>query len=1000
MKPLILLTALLGAAGVQATAQINDTDAQGYLDRGIAMLEADRNYAGCIDQLARLNALHATPAQREEALYYMALATLRAGDDEALALLEKFLKEYPVSTRRCDVVSLTGDYLWDRGEYAEALRRYESIDPMALTPARADAVSFREGYAYMLLGEPETAASCFNTLLSKPLWRDTAQFYLGYLAYQRKDYTTALQYFRATDTTEAPGNAAPYYVAQIEFAQGNYNASLEAARTLLQRGAVREFIPECNRLAGESLYNLGDRAEAIPYLWKYCAEATSPQASAYYILGTDEYDKGNTDAAVKLLQQATSSPSAMGQSAWLYLGQAYMKRADATSALMAFEKAYRMDYDPKVREEAFYNYAVARMDGGRVPFGNSVAMLETFLKEYPSSTYAPEVERYIVEGYMTAGDYESALAAIRKVKRPTTAMNRARQRALFVLGTRAYAAGNTADAIAKLREARAVTDGTDPSVSSQCLLWLGDALYTRGDYDAAAQSYLEYLSSRPAPTGENAVLARYGLGYTRFAQERFADAATDFGRAADAAAALDREMRSTLLPDLYNRLGDCHSYQGDYNKALADYTRAYDLDPAKGDYPLFESAEMQGMLKDYKGKIATLDKLISTFPSSGLVAQAILDKAECQSALGQTQEAIRTYDELVRDYPSSAPGRNGYLQLAITYINTGQRAKGIDTYKKVITLYPTSAEARIAADDLKQLYAADGSLSEFAAFISSVPGAPVYEPGELELAAYQAAENTYHTSGDTAPLLSYVTAYPQGASRAQALYYLAESAWEAGESRKAHEYASQLLTGYPDAEMAEEALLIKASAEAETGKTEIAFESFSKLEGKASGAAMLHEARLGMMRTAADMGRDAEVVRAADKLLSTSTSANPGQLPEVRFMRAMANNNLGHREEAYADWELLERDLRDPYGAKSAYYHAQALFDSGRSVDAHRVTEALISSDTPQAYWLARGFILYSDLLRADGNTFEADEYLKSLRTNYPGSEADIYEMIDARIKK
>lgn len=77
----------------------------------------------------------------------------------------------------------------------------------------------------------------------------------------------------------------------------------------------------------------------------------------------------------------------------------------------------------------------------------------------------------------------------------------------------------------------------------------------------------------------------------------------------------------------------------------------------------------------------------------------------------------------------------------------------------------------------------------------------------------------------------------------------------------------------------------------------------------------------------------------------------------------------------------------------------QALLDAGDRKSARKVADALISSDTPQAYWLARGFILYSDILRAEGNTFEADEYLKSLRTNYPGTEADIFEMIDTRLK-
>ncbi|MDE6205079.1 MAG: hypothetical protein K2F66_03035, partial [Duncaniella sp.] len=70
----------------------------------------------------------------------------------------------------------------------------------------------------------------------------------------------------------------------------------------------------------------------------------------------------------------------------------------------------------------------------------------------------------------------------------------------------------------------------------------------------------------------------------------------------------------------------------------------------------------------------------------------------------------------------------------------------------------------------------------------------------------------------------------------------------------------------------------------------------------------------------------------------------------------------------------------------------------GQTAKAKTVTDALISSDTPHSYWLARGFVLYSDILRKEGNEFEANEYLKSLRSNYPGSEADIFQMIDARL--
>lgn len=996
MKRPILLTALgmyLAGAGV-AGAQIESPGAGGYLQRGILMFE-DRNYSGCIDQLARINSLSSTPAEREEAMFYLGKATLGLGDDEALAIFSRFLELYPVSPRRADVMMSEGDYYFHRGEYATAIQKYAAVNPVALTSARQNEMTYRQAYCYMILGETDTAASMFRTLQSVPEWRNAARFYLGYIAYSRKDFTSALQYFRGVDTSTAPGNAIPYYEAQIAFVQGDYEKALAGARSLLKSGSVPEFTPECNRIAGESLYNLGRSADAMPYLWKYCAETKTPSPSAFYILGVDEFDKGDTDASVKLFQQAIGSHSAMEQSAWLFLGQAYLKRGDNTSAMMAFENAYKVNYDRSVREIAFYNYAVARMDGGRAPFGNSVALLENFLEEYPDSRYAGDVRRFIVNGYMTDNDYTSALEAINKVSHPSAEMLEAKQRVLFMLGTREYSSGRVADAITHLSEARTIRGG-DSSVKRQCDFWLGDCYYTRGNYDEAAKCYMAYFNSTPKNDTEGIALMRYALGYTRFQQENYKAALENFTDAAALATRLPDGAR--LLPDIYTRMADCRYYLNDYAAAAADYQKAYDLDPASSDYALYQYAIMKGLQRDHKGKIAVIDRMTAQFPSSGLVPGALLEKAESQAAMGDTDAAIRTYQELVRAYSGTAPGRNGYLQLAITYINRGERAKGIETYRKVIYTFPSSEEARVAADDLKQLYAADGKLDEFVAFINSVPNAPRFEPDDIERAAFTAAENAYINGGSPTALLSYVKDYPSGASRARALYLLAEDAWNSDRPSEAQGYAAQVLLEYPDSEVAEDALLVKGQAEAALGKTEIAYSTFLELESHASGANMLRNARLGLLHTASDMGRYADVVNVADKMLS-STAANTGtNIDDVRFMRAMANERLGNIDEAYSDWEKLAANMTDLNGAKSAYYMGQSLLDRGKTERAAKVADSLISSDTPHRYWLARGFILYSDILRKQGKTFEANEYLKSLRSNYPGTEADIFEMIDTRL--
>lgn len=1001
MKRKSIIIALCAALGSAAYAGVDSPDAGGWLERGLRMY-ADGNYRGCLDQLGHARHLDPTPEQIESMDYHCAFAALALGYDDAEQRLRRFLADYPVSPLRADVSLGIGDFYFGRGRYAEALTEYAQVNPLALNGARADDLSFRISYCYMLLGEQASAASGFRSLQSSREYGAAARFYLGYLAYTKGDYPLALQYFRSADTSSAPGNAAPYYEAQISFAQGDFNRAYELASRLAKEGTVKEFLPECNRIAGESLYNLGDDARAEEYLWKYCAEAAEPQPSAYYILGVGEFRRGDYDAAIKLLQKAVGTHNAMEQSAYLYLGQAYLKRGDNNSALMAFEQAYRMDYDREVRETAFYNYAVARMDGGRVPFGNSVSLLESFLNEYPGSTYSADVERYIVNGYMSDNDYEAALRSIEKIKSPSEELLGAKARVLLTLGSREYASGKTAQAITHLTEGRNVASKLrNREIGRQCDLWLGECYYTRRDYDRAAEAYKAYIAAAPKSEVQNRILAYYDLGYTRFAQERWSDAVTDFRDAISVigSSAAAGEFGASLLPDCYNRLADCRYYLGDIPAAESSYAKAYELNPSSGDYALYQLAVMKGLRKDQQGKIEGIDRLMAKFPSSGLIPAAMLQKAESQAALGRSDEAVVTYRQLVERYPNTASGRNGYLQLAITQINRGDRAQGIDTYKKVISTYPTSEEARIAADDLKQIYAADGRLGDFVNFINSVPGAPRYEASELERLAFQAAENDYVASGATAKLKSYVDQYPSGADRAQALYYLADAAWNAGEAATALGLTVDVLTGHPDSDVAEDALLIKGAAESQLGRTEDAYSTYRQLEGRASGSNMLREARLGLMRTAADLGKSAEVVENATKLLA-STAANSASTPEaeIRFMRAMANADLGNAKEAEEELKELSANLSDLYGVKSAYYLGQGQLDHGHLKEAQATAERIIDSDTPHQYWLARGFILYSDVLRRQGKEFEADEYLKSLKLNYPGSEADIFQMIETRL--
>lgn len=951
----------------------------------------DKNYNGCIDQLLQMRQLDPTAAQSEEALYYLAMSTLYSGDDEALDLLTAFLYSYPQSVLADDVTMSIGDYYFNRSNYGDALRAYRHVNANNLALDRRDDLIYRTAYSSMLLGEEAEALRGFEALSENQVYGNASRFYRGYIAYMRGDYARARKLMSEVDPDKEPGQAAAYYLCQLDFLDGNYEASASKARQLLdQPDAPASFRQELLRVAGESLYNLGQRSTAIPYLRQYVASTENPRPTACYMLGVAEYADANYPEAIGMLQRATSLDDRTGQSAYLYLGKAYVGTGDTDAALMAFDNARRMSHDALTSETAAYDYIVARANGGRIPFGNSVEIMEEFIRKYPKSKYVDAVSENLVAGYMSQSDYDNALRVLDRIASPSAEMQQARQRVLLMNGIRLYQGGDAEGALQLLKQGAAMRTAT-PEVGRQCLLWSAQASYDLGEYADAAEASDRFLTSAPA-SDPNLTTARYNGAYARLRLEEYSDALGMFEQVA-----ADSRADSHTRADAMTRAADCLYCLRRFEEADARYADAVAMNPAAADYAMFQQSEMKGYNRDYTSRIAIIDRLTDAYPSSPLLPDALMAKAESYTLLNKPTDAADLYSQIADRYTSTEHGRKAALMLAVSLLETGDRRSAMQAYRDVASTYPTSDEARVALEDLKTLYAEQGKLPDYVAFVNSLGSYRKVEISEFESTAFDFARQQYDADGSTAAFESYITQFPTGGNAPEALLAIASSAADSGNTDKALTYATKVAYDFPDAPQAEEALLIKAEAEMALGKGESAFNSYRMLEQRTSDQQLLTTARMGVMETAVKLNRFDNVLDATDKLLSSAASGS--EIPRIRFYRALALERTGHAEEAREIWSDLAADPSTLPGAKSAVYLIESLTPIDLAAAERRANE-FIDAGSPHNYWYARGFIAYSDILRRQGKGYEADEYLKTLRSNYPGTEADIFEMIESRLAR
>ena len=139
-----------------------------------------------------------------------------------------------------------------------------------------------------------------------------------------------------------------------------------------------------------------------------------------------------------------------------------------------------------------------------------------------------------------------------------------------------------------------------------------------------------------------------------------------------------------------------------------------------------------------------------------------------------------------------------------------------------------------------------------------------------------------------------------------------------------------------------------------------------------------------------------ELLQTYESLQAENIDFRDAQIMQV--LAAKAHLQLGQDAQALPLLQEASNEMRTASGSEAKYLLAQYAFDHNQVDKASNIDNELIQSGTPHQYWLARGIILMSDILRSQGEVFTADEYLKSLKLNYT-AEDDIQIYINDRLR-
>lgn len=955
-----------------------------------------KNYAAATPPLKAFIRQEPNASLREEAEYMLVCSAYELKDKNSITLLRNYLEQYPDTPYANRIYALLAAGYFYEEKYDEALALFNSAQLDLLGNEERDDMTYLLATCYLKTGNVKEAAIWFETLkASSKKYDNDCAYYISYIRYTQKRYDEALKGFLPLQDNPKYKALVPYYIAEIYAIRKNYDKAEIVAQNYLSAYPQNEHAAEMYRILGDASYHFRKYHEAINAFESYLERDASPRRDALYMLGLSYFQTGVYSKTAETLGEVTGTNDALTQNAYLHMGLSYLQLAEKNKARMAFEQAAASNADMKIKEQAAYNYALCIHETSYSAFGESVTVFEKFLNEFPNSQYTEMVSNYLVEVYLNTRSYEAALKSIERIAHPGTRIMEAKQKILFQLGTQAFANASFEQAIGYFNQSVAIGQ-YNRQTKADALYWRGESYYRLNRMTEAARNFREYLQLTEQTNNEMYALANYNLGYTAFHQKDYAQARNWFLKYIQ----LEKGENRTALADAYNRIGDCFLNERNFDEAKHYYAQAESMNASSGDYSFYQLALVSGLQKDYSGKITLLNRLAGKYPTSPYVINALYEKGRSYVLMNNNNQAIASFKELLSRYPESPISRKAAAEIGLLYYQDGNYDQAIDAYKLVINKYPGSDEARLAMLDLKSLYVDMNRIDEFAALAASMPGNIRFDASEQDSLTYIAAEKIYgrgRIEEAKSSFNKYLQTFPEGSFSLNAHYYLCLI----GKEQKNYDMIllhSGKLLEYPDNPFSEEALIMRAEVQFNLQQFADALASYKMLKEKATTADRRLLAETGMLRCAHLIKDDAETIHVATALLAEA-KLTPELANEALYYRAKSYMNQKADKKALVDLQTLAKDTRNLYGAEAKYLVAQQYYTAGEYAAAEKELLDYIERSTPHAYWLARSFVLLSDVYMAMDKKLDARQYLLSLQQNYHAND-DIEGMIESRLEK
>jgi tetratricopeptide (TPR) repeat protein len=919
---------------------------------------------------------------RIDAEYYNSICAIELFNKDGEIYLKQFIKDHPESPKVKSAYFYLGKYNYRKKKYKEAIDWFAKVDIYDLTTEDLAEFYFKRGYSFFESNKfTEAKKDFFEIKDVDNKYAGAAKYYYAHIAYNEKNYETALTDFMKLQQNETFGSIVPYYIAQIYFLQGKYETVIAYAPSLLD-SAVTKRAPEIAKIIGESYYRLSKYKEAIPYLSKYEKAVGSLSRGGNYQLGFSHYQLKEYDDAINYFIKVGNIDDSLEQSAYYHIGDCYVKTDNKQNALNAFGQASKLDFDKTIQEDALYNYAKLSYELAFNPYNEAIRAFQKYIKNYPNAIHVDEAYTYLVNVFITTKSYKEAVEAIENIKVLTPELKQIHQKVAYYRGVDLFNNMEFAEAI-KMFD-KSTTYLFDKNIRASAIYWKAESYYRMGNYPDAVDVYLDYISEPGAISKSELSDANYNIAYSYYKLKDYPNSILWFRKFVTFKPMADAKKTNDAL----NRIGDGYFMTNDFSNAADYYDQSYKMKMIDADYALYQKALALGVQKKYPAKIADLNTFISTYPNSGYIQKAKFELALAYDKNNQSDLALTAFKKFSEEYPNNSNMNTCLSKIGLIYFANKDDNNALVYFTKLVERDRKSSEAVAAIDEVKLIFTGksdpDGLEVWLRAHGASIP------QGELDSLTYNNGMN-HLGHNDCKSVISdfqkYIQKFPDGVFILQANYYKAECDYKLGNTDAA-------LTGYAFVisknknEFTEQSLLRASDISYKKPDYPKAIEYYKQLELQAEDPKRKNIALIGLMKSYVNI-KDQENIIAYSNLVLKIENVSEDLKNEAHFNLAQTYLAMQKNDDALAEFQSVVNSAKNELGSESAYNVANILFLKGDYKQSKKVIFDLLNGAGDYPYWVTKGMILLADNYVAVKDNFQAKATLKGVI-----GDSDIPELI------